>query len=360
MFGIVATLAISLLMCKMIIYTNEIHSLLSLDSQIDGIQKMHTHPVPRIGGVALFVSLVFGALYSANLGLPWSGFYSGLITSLFFVFFGGLTEDLSKAVSPLVRIGFMLFAIIYAVYISGTMPLIRHLGDHHLDYVLSFDIAAIFITCFAVIGISNAYNIIDGYNGLSSAASIINTAALAYLAFLLGDTTLLVISLSLIAAILGFFIFNYPYGKLFLGDGGSYSLGFIISLISLNLVEHHHHLISPFAVLLLVAHPFTETVFSILRRKFIHKTRAMQPDNLHLHQLVFDRCLPTHLPLLWRNCRVMPIMLFFMLPQTLLVIFFYKSNLVMLLGIVIYVCFYIYFYLRLAKFKTPKWMIVRA
>lgn len=358
MFGIVVTLAISLLMCKMIIYTNEIHSQLSLDSQIDGIQKMHTHQVPRIGGVALFVSLVFGALYSANLGLPWSGFYAGLITSLFFVFFGGLIEDLSKAVSPVVRIGFMLFAILYAVYISGTMPLIRHLGDHRLDYVLSFDIAAILITCFAVIGISNAYNIIDGYNGLSSAASIINTAALAYLAFLLGDTTLLVISLSLIAAILGFFVFNYPHGKLFLGDGGSYSLGFIISLISLNLVEHHH-LISPFAVLLLVAHPFTETVFSILRRKFIHKTRAMQPDNLHLHQLVFDRCLPKHLPLLWRNCRVMPIMLFFMLPQTLLVIFFYKSNLIMLLGIVLYVCFYVYFYLRLARFKTPKWMILR-
>ncbi len=360
MLGVIITLFISVLMCKVIIYTDRIHNQLSLDSQVESIQKMHVHPVPRVGGLAIFVSLVFTALYSANLALPWSSFYAGLITSLFFVFLGGLTEDLSKAVSPLVRMGFMLFAILYAVYISGTMPLIRHLGEHHLNYVLSFDLASILITCFAVIGISNAYNIIDGYNGLSSVASILNAAALAYLSYLLGDTALLFVSLSLIAAILGFFVFNYPRGKLFLGDGGSYSLGFLISLISLNLVEHHHHQISPFAVLLLVVHPFTETVFSILRRKFIHKTRAMQPDNLHLHQLVFDRCLPKHLPLLWRNCRVMPIMLFFMLPQTFMAIFFYKSNLIMLLSILAYVCFYVYFYLRLAKFKTPKWMIVRA
>lgn len=359
MFGIAITLFISLLMCKVIIYTDKIHSQLSLDSQIEAIQKMHVHPVPRIGGVAIFVSLVFAALYSANLGLPWSGFYAGLITSLFFVFLGGLTEDLSKAVSPFVRMGFMLFAILYAVYISGTMPLIRHLGEHHINLILSFDIAAVLITCFAVIGISNAYNIIDGYNGLSSAASLLNVLGLAYLSYLLGDTVLFFISLSLIAAILGFFVFNYPHGKLFLGDGGSYSLGFVISLISLNLVEHHHHHISPFAVLLLVVYPFTETVFTIIRRKFVHKTRAMQPDNLHLHQLVFDRCLPTHLPLLWRNCRVMPIMLLFMLPQTFLVMLFYKSTSIMLLGIAVYVCFYVYFYLRLARFKTPKWMIVR-
>lgn len=360
MLGIFVTLFISVLMCKVIIYTNKIHSQLSLDSQIDGVQKMHVHSVPRIGGLAIFVSLVYTALYSANLALPWSSFYAGLITSLFFVFLGGLTEDLSKSVTPLIRMGFMFFAILYAVYVSGTMPLIRHLGEYHLNFVLSFDIAAIVVTCFAVIGISNAYNIIDGYNGLSSITSIVNVLSLAYLSYLFGDTTLFFVSLSVVAAIFGFFIFNYPSGKLFLGDGGSYSLGFLISLISLNLVEHYHHHISPFSVLLLVVYPFTETVFSILRRKFIHKTSAMQPDNLHLHQLVFDRCLPTGQPLLWRNSRVMPIMLMFILPQTFLAIFFYKSNLIMLSGIVFYVCFYIYFYLRLAKFKTPRWMIVKS
>ena len=283
------------------------------------------------------------------------------MTALFFVFVGGLTEDLSKAVSPKVRIGFMLFAILYAVYVSHSKPLIRHLAQHHLNYVLTMDVFAILLTCFAVLGISNAYNLIDGFNGLSTTAAIINIAGLAYLSAMVGDTTFLFLSLSLIAAILGFLIFNFPYGKIFLGDGGSYSMGFMISLISLNLAEkyHHNYVISPYAVLLLAVYPFTETLFSIFRRKFVNKTRAMEPDNLHLHQLVFERCVPRSLSLLKRNSKVMPIMLMFMLPQLLLVIFFYNEHWIMLCGIVFYVIFYVYMYMRLAKFKTPRWMILK-
>lgn len=359
MIGIFITLLISLLMCKVIIYTDNIHSQLTLDHDLSGIQKMHTHPVPRIGGLAIFVSMVFTALYSANTGAVWSGFYAGLITSLFFVFVGGLTEDLSKAVSPIVRISFMLFAVLYAVYISHSMPLIHHMGHENLDQILKFNIIAIFITCFAVIGISNAYNIIDGFNGLSTTAGIINIIGLAYLSAMVGDTTLLFVALSLIAAILGFLMFNYPKGKIFLGDGGSYSLGFMVSLISLNLTETYHHQISPYAILLLAAYPFTETVFSIIRRKLVHKTRAMAPDNLHLHQLIFDRCLPHSWSLIKRNSYVMPIMLLFILPQLFLVMFYYDSNLIMLLGLLAYALFYVSIYLRLIKFKAPTWMIIK-
>lgn len=359
MIGIIISFVISLIVAKVIIYTGEVHSQLTLDRDLSGIQKVHDIPVPRVGGVAIFVSLVFTSLYSANTGALWSGFYAGLITALFFVFIGGLTEDLSKAVSPLIRISFMLFAILYAVYVSHSMPLIRHLGHHHLNYILSIDVIAVFLTCFAVIGISNAYNIIDGFNGLSTTAGIINILGLAYLAAMVGDSTLLFVSLSLIAAILGFLVFNYPQGKIFLGDGGSYSLGFMISLISLNLTETYHHQISPYAILLLAVYPFTETVFSIFRRKFVNKTRAMEPDNLHLHQLIFDRCLPRSLPLVRRNSSVMPIMLLFILPQFFLVLFYYRSNLIMLLGLLGYVLFYVYFYMRMVKFKAPRWMIVK-
>lgn len=359
MIGVVISFIISLTVAKVIIYTGEVHSQLTLDHDLSGIQKMHETPVPRVGGVAIFVSLVFTALYSANAGAVWSGFYAGLITALFFVFIGGLTEDLSKAVSPLVRMSFMLFAVLYAVYVSHSMPLIHHMGHQSINYILRFDAIAVFLTCFAVIGISNAYNIIDGFNGLSTTAGIINIVGLAYLSAMVGDTTLLFVSLSLIAAILGFLIFNYPKGKIFLGDGGSYSLGFMISLISLNLTETYHHQISPYAILLLAVYPFTETVFSIVRRKLIHKTKAMAPDNLHLHQLIFDRCLPRGLPLIQRNSGVMPIMLLFMMPQLFMVIFYYHSNAIMLLGLLFYVVFYVHMYMRLIKFKVPRWLVVK-
>lgn len=359
MIGAAISFIISLTVAKVIIYTGEAHSQLTLDHDLSGIQKMHETPVPRVGGVGIFVSLVFTALYSANIGAVWSGFYAGLITALFFVFIGGLIEDLSKTVSPLIRMSFMLFAVLYAVYVSHSMPLIHHMGYQSINYILRFDVISLFLTCFAVIGISNAYNIIDGFNGLSTTAGVINIVGLAYLAARVGDTTLLFVSLSLIAATLGFLVFNYPKGKIFLGDGGSYSLGFMISLISLNLTEHYYHQISPYAVLLLAVYPFTETVFSIIRRKFIHKTKAMAPDNLHLHQLVFDRCLPRGLPLLRRNGGVMPIMLLFIMPQLFVVIFYYNSNAIMLLGLLFYVVLYVYIYMRLIKFNVPRWLVVK-
>jgi len=304
--------------------------------------------------------MTFTALYGANIGATWAPFYAGLITSLFFVFVGGLTEDLSKAVSPAVRMMFMAAAVVFAIFISRTMPMIRHLAHGNLDLILSVDVLAFAVTCFAVVGVANSYNIIDGYNGLSSTAAMINAISLAYISWSLSDTTLVIVSGSFTAALFGFWLYNYPRGKIFLGDGGAYSIGFIISFVSINLIERHPDQISPYAVLLLAAYPITETVFTIVRRKFVHKTKATQPDNLHMHQLVFDRCLSHNSPILYRNARVMPLMLTIVTPPTIVALIWYKSTLVMLLGLLGYICYYTYFYLCLVKFKPPKILLLKA
>lgn len=360
MWELVSTFVVSLIMIKVIIYTSDIHAKVTLDHDLSGVQKMHEHAVPRIGGLAIFVSMAFTALYGANIGASWAPFYAGLIASLFFVFVGGLTEDLSKAVSPAVRMLFMAAAVVFAVFISRSMPMIQHLDHKNLDLVLSVDIIAFLATCFAVVGVANSYNIIDGYNGLSSTAAIINALGLAYLGWQLSDMNIVIISLSFTAAVLGFWLYNYPRGKIFLGDGGAYSIGFMIAFLSINLIEHHVEQISPYAVLLLAAYPITETVFTIVRRKFIHKTKATQPDNLHMHQLVFDRCLPCNSPMLYRNARVMPLMLIIIIPPTIVALIWYRSTLIMLVGLLGYICYYTYFYLRLVKFKTPKILILKS
>lgn len=354
MWELALTFIVSLLMIKVIIYTSDIHSQVTLDNDLAGVQKMHEHAVPRIGGLAIFVSMTFTALYGANIGATWAPFYAGLITSLFFVFVGGLTEDLSKAVSPAIRMTFMAAAVMFAVFISHTMPMVRHLAHDNLDLVLSVDVLAFVVTCFAVVGVANSYNIIDGYNGLSSTAAMINSLGLAYLSWCLGDMTLVVVAISFTAAVFGFWVYNYPRGKIFLGDGGAYSIGFMVAFISINLVERHVGQISPYAVLLLAAYPITETVFTIIRRKFVHKTKATQPDNLHLHQLVFERCLPRNSQILYRNARVMPLMLIIITPPAVVTLLWYKSSLIMLLGLLGYIAYYTYFYLCLVRFQTPR------
>lgn len=324
-----------------------------LDNNSGAVQRMHSKPVPRIGGLAIFISMVFTALYGSAVHATWGSMYAALIMSVFFVFIGGLAEDLSGRVTPVVRMLFMMSAVVFTIYALSSMNMIRNLEHETLNQFLSYEIIAFIITCFAVVGISNAYNMIDGYNGLSSFTAMINLLGLSYLGYHLGDFNIVFCAAMLVAAIAGFFVFNYPFGKIFLGDGGSYTIGFLVSLISLNLVGRHIGAISPFTVLLLVAYPFTETIFTIFRRKFIHKTRAMQPDCLHLHQLIFSRCFHEKMSLLHKNARVMPIAAIMMIPQTVCAILWYDNTMMILLSLLAYWVFYVYVYVMLIKFKTP-------
>lgn len=355
--AVILTFFVSFVVAAIIVYTandrNSTGVKLGLDNNAGAVQRMHSAPVPRIGGVAIFASMIFCALYGASITASWNTLYSRLIMSVFFVFIGGLAEDLTGRVTPVMRLIFMISAVVFTVYFLSSMPVIKNIEADAFNKILQYDVVAFFITCFAVVGISNAYNIIDGYNGLSSLTAIINAFGLFYIGYILGDQNAVFCSLILIAAILGFLVFNYPFGKIFLGDGGSYTIGFLIAFISINLVGSHQGSISPFTVLLLVAYPFTEALFTIFRRKFIHKTRAMQPDSLHLHQLIFSRCLHENAPLLKRNARVMPLASVMMIPQTICAILWYNNSYMILLSLLAYWVFYVYNYVMLIKFKTP-------
>lgn len=354
-FAMVLTFCLSFFLTKAIVYTAEVRrqNFIGLDSHKDAVQRMHAVPVPRIGGLAIFVSMVFTALYGSSIGAPWGGLYSALIMSSFFVFVGGIAEDLSGRITPAARMMFMVAAVIFTVYVLSSMNLIRNLEHETLNQVLHYDIIAFIITCFAVVGISNAYNMIDGYNGLSATSALVNIGGICYIAHMLGDYNIIFNCVMLSAAILGFLVINYPFGKIFLGDGGSYTIGFMISLISLNLIGKHIGHISPFTVLLLVVYPFTEAVFTIFRRKFIHRTKAMQPDCLHLHQLIFSRCFSDRMSLLQKNARVMPIMFIMMMPQVICVIIWYNNTAMILCSLLGYWIFYVYVYVMIVKFRVP-------
>ena len=143
------------------------------------------------------------------------------------------------------------------------------------------------LTSFAVGGIANSINIIDGYHGLAGGFAVIVLAALAYVAALVGDNFVFTVALAMAGALLGFLIWNWPGGKIFLGDGGSYLLGFLLAELSVMLVTRNPE-VSPWFPLLLLIYPVFETFFSIYRRKLKHGISPGQPDNMHLHQLIHD------------------------------------------------------------------------
>jgi len=252
-------------------------------ADIQGIQKFHIKPVPRIGGLGVFVGFSV-ALFLLE---DQSGLLFKILLSSLPVFVVGLYEDLSSRVSPLGRL-FSAFFSISIVFFWLNIG-IDSLGFEGVDYVLSnYIIIGLLFTLLVVGGAVNSLNIIDGFNGLLGGYSILAFLAIAYVAFTLGDEMILQLSLISVASLLGFFIFNFPFGKIFLGDGGAYFLGFMLAITGLMLVDRHAEL-SNWLVLLIFIYPMYELIYSIYRRKVIHKTDASQPDANHLHSLVYKK-----------------------------------------------------------------------
>ncbi|MFN7130403.1 MAG: glycosyltransferase family 4 protein, partial [Brevundimonas sp.] len=119
---------------------------------------------------------------------------------------------------------------------------------------------------------ANAVNIIDGFNGLAAATSMLMFAAFGYVAWALRDPFIVQVCLAMIGALAGFFVWNYPRGRIFLGDGGAYLVGFVLAEVAVLLVVRHPQ-VSPWFCFLVCAYPVTETLFSIYRRRL----RACHP-----------------------------------------------------------------------------------
>jgi len=252
-----------------------------LDSH--GVQKFHIDPVPSIGGFSVFLAFSFGL---------WGvGDESNMLVFLWLaslpVFLAGLVEDVTLKIPPIQRLFFTFISILVA-YISLGIS-VDNLGIEWIDEILfNYPFLALLFTLLIMGGAINSLNIIDGFNGLLSGHSILASLAVAYVSYMLGDDLIMQLSLILTASVLGFFVLNFPFGKIFMGDGGSYFVGFVLAVLGLMLADRHVEL-SNWFVLLIFIYPMYELLYSIYRRKIIHKTDASQPDAEHLHSLVYRK-----------------------------------------------------------------------
>ena len=192
--------------------------------------------------------------------------------------------------------------------------------------------------------IMNGFNFIDGLNGLSSFNFITIFISIYFLADLYQDEltknwTIFIILLSLF-----FLFFNFPFGKFFLGDSGSYLYAFLSGSSIIMLFERNSNLPTLLALLIL-AYPITEIIFSIFR-KTLKKLSPMKPDKLHLHQLIYSK-LDGEKKI--KNNLASLLMAFFWLSPLFLVILSTQKNLDHILLYSAYFCFYTISYLALSK-----------
>jgi UDP-N-acetylmuramyl pentapeptide phosphotransferase/UDP-N-acetylglucosamine-1-phosphate transferase len=282
--SMLAVLVASFAVCAALILTQRWHGALSLDHDLTGAQKIHHNPVPRVGGIGVMVGLLAGVLVGYTHGGSTWPVVIKLLACAIPVFAAGLLEDLTKRVSVKTR---LLASFASAALAAWTLDatLIR-LDFPGVDDLMTWGPVALLFTCFAVAGMTNAINIIDGLNGLASGAVGLMLAGLAGIAWQVGDILVLKMCLWGMAALGGFLALNYPFGRIFLGDGGAYLAGFWLAECAVMLL-HRNPSVSTWAVLLCVMYPTWETLYSMYRRHIKQKVSSGLPDMVHFHHLIF-------------------------------------------------------------------------
>ena len=157
-------------------------------------------------------------------------------------------------------------------------------GIPGLDAVMDYWVVGVPVTLLITAGISNGFNLIDGVNGLASLTAIVAAVALSYIAEAAGYTIMVHLAMMVAAATFGFFLLNYPFGLIFLGDAGAYTLGFVLSWFGISILLNAPE-VSPWALLLTLFWPVADTLLAIYRRSRARADVAA-PDRLHVHQMV--------------------------------------------------------------------------
>ena len=335
------------------------HGRWSADHDLSGPQKMHGAAVPRVGGLGLAAGITAGALLLTV-------FHPQLFRSTMLMLLCGsptlvvgLIEDITKTVRPRWRL--------LAPAVSGLLgafllkAILVRTGWHWFDASFVYPGIALVLTMFTSSGVVNSFNIIDGMNGLASMCAAMMLGAIAYIALRGEDYMVAGMALATAGAALGFFVWNFPRGLIFLGDGGAYLLGLMVAELGLMMIYRNRG-ISALAPLMIVMYPVFETVFTMYRRKVLRGRPVSMPDGIHLHTLIYRRLMRWALgsdgraaltrgnsmtsPFLWvlTSLSVVPAMIWF------------NDTSMLLLSMVVFVVIYLRVYWQLVRFRTPWWM----
>jgi UDP-N-acetylmuramyl pentapeptide phosphotransferase/UDP-N-acetylglucosamine-1-phosphate transferase len=352
----------SLLVTLLVVRSAVSHAHRSADHDLTGPQKFHAEPVPRVGGIGIFVSLAACAVLAWAERRNEAALLAPLLLCSLPAFLAGLAEDLIKNQSPRRRLFFTAVSAGLAAWLLDSV--LKRTAIPGVDELMAFAPLATALTIFVVTGVANAINIIDGFNGLASMCVLLMMLAIAYVAFQVGDAPIFGIALIGAGAVLGFFVWNFPAGLIFLGDGGAYLLGFVLAELAVLLLVRNPE-VSPIFALVLCAYPIFETIFTMYRRKIVRGVSTGTPDGIHLHTLIHRRLVRSPVgfeaerrqtqrnsltsPYLWLLC------LYSVIPSVL----WWDSTPILTGFLFLFMLSYVLLYASIVRFKTPKWMVFR-
>ena len=322
--------------------------------EFHGVQRLHDVPTSRLGGVVVVVACAITmamvlsyARDAVFVGLP-------LVLAVVPVVLFGLVEDMTREVRPRYRMAAaVLSAMLASAYSGGIVP---RLDLPFVDALLQHLWFVLPLTWFMVAGACNAMNLIDGVHGLAGGTALIMLGGIALAAGMSADPETLTTTLVVMGALVGFLCWNYPRGRVFLGDAGAYFIGFMYAELAIQLIARNSE-VSPWYVIMLAGFPIVDTLFAMYRRGVVRRVPLMAPDALHLHSLVFRRiALPIErrqasMDFARANARVAPRLWLHSALCLALAVLFYDNTPALWLGLVVYTACYVYQYRELVLFR---------
>ncbi|WP_425756472.1 glycosyltransferase family 4 protein [Ihubacter sp. rT4E-8] len=242
-------------------------------------RRMHTKAMPRFGGMAIFIGTTVSLIVFAGQNekiLP-------VIIGGTLIYILGVVDDL-KNLPAKVKFGAQVI-VAALMYYMGLR--IKFITDYFGEGVLHFGTAVCFIvTILWIVGITNTINLIDGLDGLAAGTAAISSLCIAYVAYIHGNEYgMMVVCLSMLSlagGCIGFLPFNFYPAKIFMGDGGSLFLGFMIAALSVVGPLKRSTIIAVVVPVIVLGIPIFDTFFAILRR-VVNRRPIMEADKGHLH-----------------------------------------------------------------------------
>ncbi len=245
---------------------------------IPSSRKIHSSPIPRVGGVAIVIATIIPMIVWLDLNLALSSVLLGI--GLLFVL--GIVDD-AKNLNYKIKFFIQIIAI-SVIFLFGFIDISKSHFFFEYDYLYVFLLLIYFLF---ILGVTNAINLSDGLDGLAGGEALLSFSIIGLLAYESNNMTVLIIVLAVIGSIFGFLRFNTYPAKIFMGDTGSLFLGFILALLSIALTYGADNAYAKLLPLLLVGLPLFDTLMVIFIR-LSNKQSPFNADRNHLHHKLLD------------------------------------------------------------------------
>ena len=253
----------------------------AVDVPRDG-RRMHDHPIPRMGGLAIF----FGFLLSVVVFMDLDGQMRGMLLGAVIIVVLGIFDDI-YSLRAMFKFVVQIIAALVAALSGNVIEIVSNPNVFSSDLYWDLGWLAVPVTVVWIVAITNAVNLIDGLDGLACGVSAISSMTLLVISLAISDGPVAVLMAALTGACLGFLPYNMNPAKIFMGDTGSTFLGYILAVVSIQGLFKLYTIISFAVPFLMLGLPIFDTCFAFIRR-IAHGQSPMHADRSHVHHRLID------------------------------------------------------------------------